>query len=166
MYKGGSLTLNIQDANHVKPILERLVAQEPAWKLTNGKDFRLKWVGPACEDHDLLALLHNNKIVNKYPDCKSLAEKDGFAEMTNFIYNIDPGTYHIAPLTFTPDCKYECQRLNDYMANYKSASYILKPKAGSQGDGAYIFKDFKDLPVTLEQGGFVVQRYLDKPLLL
>lgn len=78
-----------------------------------------------------MSILEQGKIVNKYPDCKCLAEKDGFAEMTNFIYNVDPEVYHIAPLTFIPDNKFEAARLQDYMDNNKNASYILKPKAGS-----------------------------------
>jgi tubulin polyglutamylase TTLL11 len=44
-------------------------------------------------------------------------------------------------------------------------SYISKPAEGSQGDGMQIFQTLKDLPLGLGREG-VVQRYIDKPLLL
>ena len=52
------------------------------------------------------------------------------------------------------------------MGQHKGATYIVKPQAGSHGDGMNLFKELKDLPVSLENNDVVVQRYLDKPLLL
>jgi hypothetical protein len=96
----------------VKPLLERIVAAEPKWKLTTGKDWRLKWISRTMDDPELLQhLLTPDKIFSRYPDSKSLAVKDGFAQMTNFIQSLDPEQYDIAPLTFTLPCKLEAQRL-------------------------------------------------------
>ena len=78
--------MNIQDGMHVKPLLERLIQNNDSWKQTTGKDWKLKWVSPVVQDSDLIELLQlKDKIYNRYPDSKSLAHKDGFAQMTNFI---------------------------------------------------------------------------------
>ena len=37
---------------------------------------------------------------------------------------------------------------------------------GAQGDSISLFKHLKDLPYSLENKDIVIQRYLDKPLLL
>lgn len=52
------------------------------------------------------------------------------------------------------------------MQSHKSATYIVKPPAGSQGDGMNVFKELKDLPCSIENQEVVIQRYLDKPLLI
>jgi hypothetical protein len=49
--------MNIQDSNHVKPLLERLIASEASWRQTISKDYRLKWVSPVIQDEDLITLL-------------------------------------------------------------------------------------------------------------
>lgn len=69
--------------------------------------------------------------------------------------------YEIAPITFTLPSKIEANRLNEYMIGHKGATYISKPQAGSQGDGMNLFKEIKDLPVSIENADVVVQRYLD-----
>ena len=45
--------LNIVDASHVKPLLEKLVAAQPDWRATLMKDWRLKWVNCNIDDEEL-----------------------------------------------------------------------------------------------------------------
>ena len=86
--------------------------------------------------------------------------------MTNFISALDPKQYDRAPLTWSLTSKYEVKRLQEYISSHKKASFIVKPNAGCQGDGMMIFKDLKDLHVSIDNADVVIQRYLDKPLII
>ena len=120
--------INIQDSSHVKPLLERLIAANASWKTSVGNNWRLKWCSPVIQDDELISLLQQpGKIVNRYPDAKALAHKDGFAQMTNFIQALNPEVYDIAPVTFTLPSKFEGNRLIEYMGHHKGATYIVKP---------------------------------------
>ena len=46
--------MNIHEASHVKPLLEKLIAQDPNWKETLMKDYKLKWVSCNIDDQDLI----------------------------------------------------------------------------------------------------------------
>jgi hypothetical protein len=70
--------------------------------------------------------------------------------MTNFIQALDGELYDIAPITFTLPSKFEASRLHEYMSKHKNTTYISKPQAGSQGDGMNLFKEMKDLPITID----------------
>lgn len=109
------------------------------------------------------------KLVSRYPNAKDLAHKDVFSQMMKFAQEVggtDEDEYDFVPATFTLPSKYDSKRFEEYMAKHKSATYIAKPQVGAQGEGMALFSDLKDLPMGLEQREVVVQRYLDKPLLL
>lgn len=75
-------------------------------------------------------------------------------------------TYGFVPPTFTLPGSQEMARLDAYMKAHPKATFIAKPQVGSQGDAISLFKELRDLPYGLDQKEVVVQRYLDKPLLL
>ena len=101
-------------------------------------------------------LQSEGKIYNRYPDSNSLAHKDSFAQMTNLIQTIDSDSYEVAPITFTFPSQFEQNRLQEYMSQNKSAVFIVKPQAGSQGSGINIFKEIKDLPVSIDSSDVVI----------
>ena len=52
------------------------------------------------------------------------------------------------------------------MKKFPNATFIAKPQVGAQGDGICLFKTMKDLPYGMVDKELLIQRYLDKPLLL
>ena len=105
-------------------------------------------------------------MLNRYPDARILAHKDTFADMMNFCMQIDPKGYDMIPPSFNLSLTSENKRFEAYQADHKDAIYIAKPQAGAQGDNIALFKELRDLPFTLDNKDIIVQRYLDKPLLL
>jgi hypothetical protein len=77
-----------------------------------------------------------------------------------------PETFDFIPPSFELPNKHESVRFADYMKSHPNATYIAKPQIGAQGDGICLFKEFKDLPWGSNEKDMLVQRYLDKPLLL
>lgn len=56
-----------------------------------------------------------------------------------------------------------------YMSENKGCCFIAKPQVGAQGDSIILFREMKDLDLKLScknNAEYVVQRYIDKPLLL
>ena len=51
------------------------------------------------------------------------------------------------------------------MKKNPGSCFIGKPQVGAQGDGIFLFRDLKDLAYK-NKGEILVQRYIDKPLLL
>jgi hypothetical protein len=47
--------MNIHEASHVKPLLEKLIQQESSWRMTLLKtDWKLKWVSCNIDDEELI----------------------------------------------------------------------------------------------------------------
>ena len=100
--------MNIHEASHVKPLLEKLIAQDPNWKETLMKDYKLKWVSCNIDDEDLIQLMvPKGKLVNRYPNAKGLAHKDTFSSMMKFATQISKEEYDFVPPTFSLPGKYE-----------------------------------------------------------
>lgn len=70
------------------------------------------------------------------------------------------------PPSFNLSLPSDNKRFEEYRKSKKDAIYIAKPQVGAQGDNIALFKDLHDLPYTLANKEIIVQRYLDKPLLV
>ena len=105
-------------------------------------------------------------MANRYPDIKLLAHKDIFANAMKFCSDVDAEAFDFVPPTFMfPNTKDEA-RFDVYQKKHPNATFIAKPQVGSQGDSICLFKQLRELPYLLSGKDFIVQRYLDKPLLL
>lgn len=122
---------------------------------------------PNLAEEELMAHLMSGetKLVNRYPDCKVLAHKDVFKQMMKFCIQQHPKDFDFIPPTFALPGK-ELAAFEEYMSRHPDATYIAKPQVGAQGDSICLFKHLKDLPYLVSSKDLVVQRYLDKPLLL
>ena len=67
------------------------------------------------------------------------------------------------PPTFILSKLSEMDRFKAYQKKYTKNTFIAKPTAGCQGDAIMLFKTLSDLP---SGNDIIVQKYMDKPLLL
>jgi len=82
-----------------------------------------------------------------------------------FAYQLDHETYDFNPQTFILPNKKENERFDAYSELNPKAVFIAKPKSGSQGDSISLCQKLHDLPYSIDKD-VVIQRYIDKPLLL
>ena len=131
--KAATFLLNLSEAHHVKPLLEKLVERESSWKTTLSQtDWSLKWVNPGIDDTKLCEYLEfKGKLVNRFPFCKELARKDVFSDMMKFCAEVtkksDGAAFDFVPATFTLPSRYDSKRLDEYMSANRGATFIAKP---------------------------------------
>ena len=105
-------------------------------------------------------------MCNRYPDIKLLAHKDVFARSMQFCQELDGEGFDFIPPTFRFPDPHDQARFAEYQRAHPNATFIAKPQVGAQGDSISLFKQLRELPYALENKDIIVQRYLDKPLLL
>ena len=108
----------------------------------------------------------SSKMANRYPDIKVLAHKDTFGRAMKFAIDQDPEAFDFVPPTFELPNSADEARFAAYKKQHPQATFIAKPQVGAQGDSICLFKEMKDLPYMLNNKEIIVQRYLDRPLLL
>merc|ERR1719223_1693730 len=109
-----------------------------------------RWMHPNLPDEEVLEFLNSgtDKLSNRYPDIKSLAHKEAFANAMRVCMDLDPEGFDFIPPSFTLPSPIDSQRLLEYQAKHKNATYIAKPWKGGQGDSISLFKEMRDLPFT------------------
>ena len=100
--------------------------------------------------------------LNRFPEMKHICHKKTMGYILNKFVEYWPEEYWFYPRTYLiPE---EITELEEQLK--KGGMYIAKPSAGSQGDGITIITKIKDIPLTTYNQEYVVQPYIDKPLLL
>ena len=105
-------------------------------------------------------------MCNRYPNIKQLALKDVFAHAMKFCQKVDPQAYKFIPKTYKLSVPEEMARFKKHQKKNPNTTFIAKPEDGGQGRGIALFKHLRELPYATQDSDIVVQRYLDKPLLL
>ena len=105
-------------------------------------------------------------MCNRYPNIKQLALKDVFAHAMKFCQKVDPQAYKFIPKTYKLSDPEEMARFKKHQKKNPNTTFIAKPEDGGQGRGIALFKHLRELPYATQDSDIVVQRYLDKPLLL
>ena len=109
-------------------------------------------------------LMSNSRILtSRYPDIRTLAHKDTFANMMRFCQTVCPDEFKFVPPTFILNRESEMKLFQAYQKKYSKNTFIAKPTTGSQGDSIFLFKNLNELPGSTD---IIVQKYMDKPLLL
>mmetsp|Transcript_69596 Transcript_69596/g.148877 ORF Transcript_69596/g.148877 Transcript_69596/m.148877 type:complete len:605 (+) Transcript_69596:200-2014(+) len=114
-----------------------------------------------------LPSLNQRSWITRYIGLPDLCDKGNFARMVLACQDLcEPGTWDFNPRTWVlPD---QLEALRTVLEKSKK-TYIVKPEDGSQGDGIFLVQGLRDLDVKLStrsNKAAVVQKYLDKPLLL
>lgn len=124
-------------------------------------------VTQTAEAQQRLPLIGPHSWVSRYLGCPDLCDKGNFARMVMAVQEFcAPEDFDFIPATWVlPD---QMESLHAAMAKSKK-TFILKPQDGAQGDGISLVRNPRDLVAKLA-GNFhkaaVVQRYIEKPLLL
>lgn len=127
---------------------------------TDGENWVLQWSGPAVSTMPRRMLRENQKI-NHFPGSAELCRKDklwsNFAIMRKLCGR---HAYDFVPESFVLPAQ-----LDEFIEFASRAKYtwIVKPRAGGQGNGIFLITDPCDLP---PKGQFVVSRYIDNPMLI
>jgi len=124
----------------------------------------LLWYGMALRDHDLDIIKMCKCIFNRYPLMDHFAKKNIFCVIISRLQRFFPLDYKFMPDSFLlPD---EVRDFEHHMRQYPGQTFIAKPSKGRGGDGIILLKKFTDLPKSAFHHEFLVQRYVDNPLIL
>ena len=147
--------------------LVKLIIKNYDWKEVRDVDScDILWNGSQLKPEDYEILLVTK--INRIPGMDDLAHKKTTGWFLNKFQEYFPDKYDFYPKTFLLPEQYtdfinyfENNRKNKYL-------YIAKPTMGSHGDGIELISKPEDLKKMskLKEGQFVVQRYIDNPLLI
>ncbi|CAE8677651.1 unnamed protein product, partial [Polarella glacialis] len=112
-------------------------------------------------------LVRRHCWISRYLGLLDLCDKGNFARMALACEDLsEPNAWDFNPKTWVlPD---QLAQVREALAKSKR-TFIVKPEDGSQGDGIFLCQGVRDLDIkmsTKSNKAGVVQKYLDKPLLL
>jgi len=133
------------------------------WKLSyNGDstDWDMFWTDNAVQP-ETLARMQTYQKINHFPGMYSLARKNHLGRNLMRMKKAFPENYKFFPQTFLLPSEYGEFKMQ--FNDKKKKTFIAKPEASCQGRGIFLTRTYESI-----QPGehFVVQRYLDKPLLI
>lgn len=142
------------------PIL-REIAAEFSFKVSESEDASdsdIIWHDSSITPDRLSHLTPHQKI-NHFPGMSGIFRKNTMANHLNRFQKLFPNEYNFYPSTFV--LPGDMQKFKLQLKKRKT--FIIKPEAGSQGQGIYLVKKLEDLQETAH---CVAQEYLTRPLLL
>ena len=160
------LAINTSKCRSEQDLLRKIIAQHSKafTEVTAGDKGDLIWFGLALDESEVELVA--GKIINRFPGMKEAAHKRDLGAALNMLTKYYPEDFDFFPKTYTFPEDYE--RLQEDMEAHRCAQYIVKPSAGSQGEGIYMISKFRELNSfgsrSLED--LVVQEYLGNPLLI
>ena len=96
-----------------------------------------------------------------------MSDKKSLAESLTIAYRYTPEHYEFVPRTFLVprDTEVLIEDMKNTAKNQRF--YIVKPRAGLQGDGIFIIESIKELYNThVNTSECVIQKYISSPLLI
>jgi tubulin polyglutamylase TTLL6/13 len=133
------------------------------WRLSNDPEdfeFDLWWTDGAVQPEKLARMKPYQKI-NHFPGMYGLARKNYLARNLNKLRKLFPQEYDFYPQTWVLPAEHG--DLKTYSLRNPRTTYIVKPEASCQGRGIFLTRTPESLDLNAH---YVVQRYLEKPLLL
>jgi len=118
----------------------------------------------ALRDHDIDIIKARKALINRYPLMDHFAKKNIFCVIISRLQRFFPNEYRFMPDSFLlPDEIYD---LELHMRHFPHQTFIAKPSKGRGGEGIYLIKKFQDLPKNAFSNEFLVQRYIENPLVM
>lgn len=112
--------------------------------------------------------------VNKFPQMAETLRKINLTRALCNLHMLFPEEYNFYPKTwflpqqyhtFCADVAHE-KRQNKTKGKKRLPTFIVKPDAGTQGDGIYLIRDPRDYVISKSHSTHVVQEYISRPFLL
>lgn len=114
---------------------------------------------------DRLSMLGSHSWVSRYVGMPDLCDKGNFARIASACQDLgEPWDFNPKTWVLPEQLESLCKTLEK-----SKKTYIVKPEDGSQGDGIFLIQGLRDLEIKLStkaNKAAVVQRYIEKPLLL
>ncbi|KAL4235786.1 Tubulin polyglutamylase ttll7 [Mactra antiquata] len=103
--------------------------------------------------------------INHFPGMGEVTRKDNLARNMMKMAKTCPEDFNFVPRTWILPSDYNIIQnyMKDLKAHKKSKTFIVKPSNGAQGHGISLYKNLERIPA---QEHFIVQEYVDKPLLM
>lgn len=132
------------------------------WKATRKDDlnhWNVMWLDSTVSPQ-LLSSMKTYQRVNHFPGMYAIARKSNLCMNLNKLRKILPEDYNFYPSTWFLPAEYR-----DFENYYKmnGGVFIAKPSASSQGKGIFLIQDLANLN---ELGDYIIQKYIEKPLLI
>ena len=135
------------------------------WKEVQGLNGHILWSGTPIGPDEIHIAQHIK--VNRLPYMQQLSHKKMTGLFLSKFRAFFPEEFDFFPRTWLiPE---EINELESYMKDHPEEIFISKPTAGSQGDGILLLRKFSELSMSMSNSKLnelVVQKYLDKPLLI
>ncbi|KAH9492090.1 Tubulin polyglutamylase ttll7 [Bulinus truncatus] len=114
---------------------------------------------------DRISELKPYQHINHFPGMVEVTRKDSLARNMLKMSKVMPDDFNFVPKTWILPTDYTLLQnyAKDMKMRRKSKTFIVKPSNGAQGHGISLYKNAEKIPSAEH---FVVQEYLDKPLLL
>lgn len=103
--------------------------------------------------------------INHFPGMGEVTRKDNLARNMMKMSKALPEEYNFVPRTWILPADYNILQnyMKDLKAHKKSKTFIVKPSNGAQGHGISLYKNLEKIQA---QEHFIVQEYVEKPLLM
>ncbi|KAK0059215.1 tubulin polyglutamylase TTLL7 [Biomphalaria pfeifferi] len=114
---------------------------------------------------DRISELKPYQHINHFPGMVEVTRKDSLARNMMKMSKVMPDDFNFVPKTWILPTDYTVLQnyAKDMKLKRKSKTFIVKPSNGAQGHGISLYKNAEKIPSAEH---FVVQEYIDKPLLL
>ncbi|XP_059175710.1 tubulin polyglutamylase TTLL7-like [Physella acuta] len=114
---------------------------------------------------DKISELKPYQHINHFPGMVEVTRKDSLARNMMKMSKVMPDEFNFVPKTWILPTDYTVLQnyAKEMKLKKKSKTYIVKPANGAQGHGISLYKNAEKIPPAEH---FVVQEYIDKPLLL
>ncbi|XP_005098301.1 tubulin polyglutamylase TTLL7 [Aplysia californica] len=114
---------------------------------------------------DKISELKPYQRINHFPGMGEVTRKDALARNVSKMQKAVPDEFNFIPKTWILPADYSLLQnyAKEMKMKKKPRTFIVKPSNGAQGHGISLYRNAEKIP---SQEHFIVQEYLDKPLLL
>jgi hypothetical protein len=153
------------EARYEKHLVKLVCEQHKNFSYSNSiKISNILWFGKHLFPQDIELWMKIKGFVNRVPGAELFREKHTQWMILNQLHDLFPEEFSFHPKSFCLPRDEEA--LKDSIKAHPKKLLIAKPSEGGGGGGIFLFKSTKDLSGMTWAKEWVVQRYVDNPLLI